>query len=159
MAKSNREYWLSDDGLLLIRAWARDGLDNAQIAKNCAVSVSTFYEWKSKYSELSEALKRGKEVVDYEVENALYKKCVGYYVPKDVTYKLRRVYYDDKDRRCEDEKIETVTVEEYIPPDTTAIAIWLNNRKPEKWRRNANKERLDDEKFSHEKAVDDRHNW
>lgn len=40
------------------------------------ITVSTFYEWKKKYSEISESLKRGKEFVDIEVENALYKLAI-----------------------------------------------------------------------------------
>lgn len=56
-----------------MEAWARDGLTDEQISEKMQITVSTFYEWKKKYSEISEALKRGKEVVDVEVENALYK--------------------------------------------------------------------------------------
>lgn len=35
------------------------------------ISIATFYNWKSSYLEILEALKKGKEVVDFEVENAL----------------------------------------------------------------------------------------
>ena len=34
MAKGKYEYWLTDDGLLLLAAWARDGLTDEQIANN-----------------------------------------------------------------------------------------------------------------------------
>lgn len=40
------------------------------------ISKSTLYDWKNKYSEFSAALKRGKEVVDYQVENALLKNAL-----------------------------------------------------------------------------------
>ena len=71
MAKGKYEKWLKEDNLLLLEGWARDGLTDEQITKNIGITVSTFYEWKKKYSEISESLKKGKEVVDYEVENAL----------------------------------------------------------------------------------------
>lgn len=71
MAKGKYEKWLKGENLLLLEGWARDGLTDEQIAKNIGITVSTFYEWKKKYSEISESLKKGKEVVDYEVENAL----------------------------------------------------------------------------------------
>lgn len=71
MAKGKYEKWLKKENLLLLEGWARDGLTDEQIAKNIGITVSTFYEWKKKYSEISESLKNGKEVVDYEVENAL----------------------------------------------------------------------------------------
>ena len=78
MAKGKYEYWLSPDGLLLLEAYARDGLTDEQIAKNLDITPSTLYEWKRRYSEISEALKKGKEVVDIEVENALLKRALGY---------------------------------------------------------------------------------
>lgn len=71
MAKGKYEKWLKEENLLLLEGWARDGLTDEQIAKNIGITVSTFYEWKKKYSEISESLKNGKEVVDYAVENAL----------------------------------------------------------------------------------------
>jgi hypothetical protein len=42
------------------------------------ITAKTLYEWKNKYSEISESLKKTKEVVDRQVENALFKKaCEG----------------------------------------------------------------------------------
>lgn len=71
MAKGKYQKWLLKENLLLMEGWARDGLTDEQIAKNIGITLSTFYEWKKKYSDFSESLKKGKEVVDYEVENAL----------------------------------------------------------------------------------------
>ena len=62
-------------------------------------------------------------------------------------------------RRCERESVQTVEVDVFIPPDTTAIAIWLNNRKPKSWRHNPNKETLDEEKFKHDKEIDEKKYW
>ena len=59
------------DGLLLLEGWARDGLTDEQIAHNMGITAKTLYEWKNAHSEICEALKKGKEVVDYQVENAL----------------------------------------------------------------------------------------
>ncbi|MCD8160921.1 MAG: helix-turn-helix domain-containing protein [Clostridiales bacterium] len=71
MAKGKYEKWLEPEGLLLLEGWARDGLTDEQIAKNCGCGVRTLYDWKEKYPQISQALKKGKEVVDYAVENAL----------------------------------------------------------------------------------------
>lgn len=76
MAKSKAEYWLTEDGLILLKGWARDGLTDEQIAHNCGISTTTLYNWKNKHIEIFEALKKGKEVVDYQVENALLKKAL-----------------------------------------------------------------------------------
>lgn len=74
-AKSKSEYWLTDDGLILLEGWARDGLTDEQIANNIGIVPSTFYDWKKKYPKFSDTLKKGKEVVDFEVENALLKSA------------------------------------------------------------------------------------
>lgn len=73
MAKGKYEKWLDENNLILLEGWARDGLTDEQIAHNMGISVSTFYDWKAKFSEISESLKKGKEIVDFEVENALLK--------------------------------------------------------------------------------------
>lgn len=60
----------------LIEGWAKDGLTDEQISRNLGISKVTFYKYKTSCSELSELLKKSKEVVDYEVENALYKSAI-----------------------------------------------------------------------------------
>lgn len=77
MAKGQYEKWLTEEGLTLLEGWARMGLTDEQIAHNAGISASTLYDWKNKYPKFSEALKKGKEVVDFEVENALYKNALS----------------------------------------------------------------------------------
>lgn len=117
MAKGKYEYWLTPEGLLKIEGWARDGLTDEQIAKNIGVSVSTLNNWKIKYVEILESLKRGKEVVDRQVENALLKRALGY-TYEEITY---------------EGGIETKRVVKEVVPDTTAQIFWLKNRKRETW--------------------------
>ncbi len=76
MAKGKYEEWLEPDSLLLISAWARDGLTDDQIANNMGISRSTLSEWKRKFPDISDALKKSKAVVDIEVENALYQAAL-----------------------------------------------------------------------------------
>ncbi|MFR4538285.1 MAG: transposase [Anaerotignaceae bacterium] len=118
MAKGKYEKWLESNNLILLEGWARDGLTDEQIAHNMGIRTSTLYEWKKKYLEISESLKRGKEVVDILVENALLKKALGY------TVKEQKVTKDGL----------IVEIEKEISPDTTAQIFWLKNRKPDKWR-------------------------
>jgi replicative DNA helicase len=76
-AKGKYEYWLTKEGLILVQGWARDGLIDEQIAHNMNISVTTLNDWKKKYTVIYEALKKGKEVVDYAVENALLKEAIS----------------------------------------------------------------------------------
>lgn len=114
--------WLEKDKLILLEGWARDGLTDEQIAKNMGIATSTFYEWKKKEKEFSESLKKGKEVVDFEVENALLKRALGYTITIQ------------EDKLDKDGCVHTLEREVHIPADTTAQIFWLKNRQTKKWR-------------------------
>lgn len=131
MAKGKYQEWLEPDGLLLLSAWARDGLTGEQIAKKMAISYSTFKLWKEKYSAISAALKKGKEVVDIEVENSLLKRAKGYSY-EEITQELITVENEDGDKHKE--LAVTKIVKKEVLPDVTAQIIWLKNRKPREWR-------------------------
>lgn len=120
MAKIND--WLENDKLILLEGWARSGLTDEQIAKNIGINRTTLYDWKKKEANIADALKRGKEVIDFEVENALLKKALGY----TITIKEEKL---DKDG-C----VHTLEKDVHIPPDTTAQIFWLKNRKPNNWK-------------------------
>ena len=140
MAKGKYQEWLEPDGLLKLEGWARDGLNDEQIAKNMGINVATLYKYKNLYSKINEALKRGKEVIDIEVENALLNKAMGFKVMVKKSYKVKDVEYDNGRKVKESERIEMVDEEQYIPPDTTAQIFWLKNRKPAEWRDKQNAE-------------------
>lgn len=76
MAKGKYEKWLEPENLLRVEGWARDGLTDEDIAANMGISRSTLNDWKNKHSDISDALKKGKEVVDRQVENALLKEAL-----------------------------------------------------------------------------------
>ena len=147
------------ENLFLIKMWCRDGALEKDIADKLGVSISTFEKYKTDHAELRDALKTSKEIADFEVENSLYKKCVGFYVKEGKAFKCKEVYYDEEGNRCERETIETALVDKFIEPDTMAMLAWLNNRKKDKWRRNAGKEVLDEKKFEHDKDIDGKRYW
>ena len=133
-AKGKYAKWLLPDNLLRLQAWARDGLSDEQMAHNIGITTTTLYDWKKKYPAFSEALSRGKEVVDIEVENALLKRAKGYdYI--ETTSELIA------DKNAKNKAVMKVTkrVTRRVPPDVKAIIFWLTNRKSE-WRDKQEKE-------------------
>lgn len=114
--------------------WARDGLTDEQIAEKLDISVASFYNYKNEHLEFLESLKKGKEVADYEVENALFKKALGYNAKVKKAFKVKEVLYENGKRLKETERIEYAEDEVHIPADTTAQIFWLKNRKPNVWR-------------------------
>lgn len=118
MASGKYQEWLTEEGLLKIEGWARDGLTDEQISHNMGIRRETLYDWKKKYPNITNVLKRGKEVVDRQVENALYRTALGF------EYEEETVTNDGM----------IVTTKKYSKPNTTAQIFWLKNRKPNEWR-------------------------
>lgn len=110
--------WLTEEGLAKLEGWARNGLTEEQIASNCGVTRLSLYNWRKKYPEIQNALRKGKEVIDLQVENALLKAAMGYdYVEE---------YVDSNGVKRANKK--------HMPPNVLALIFWLKNRKPEQWR-------------------------
>lgn len=134
MAKGKYVDWLMPEGLLKIEGWARDGLTDEQIAHNMGIAYSTLRKWRDDFPAISAALKRGKEVVDRMVENALLKKALGY-------------EYEEVKKKYENGVlVERIVTRKEVVPDTIAQLFWLKNRKPDMWRNKqeiANNEALD----------------
>lgn len=125
--------WLDDDNLMLVEAWARDGYTKQDIADRIGIHISTLREWEKHYPEIKEALRKGREIIDYKVENALLKRALGY------TTKEIKVVLGRQVKGGQTFQITKEVVEKEIAPDVTACAIWLNNRRPDKWKRNRDK--------------------
>lgn len=107
--------------MAILEGWARDGMTDEQIAGNMGISTRTLYRWKLQYCQICQALKKGKDVADREIENALFKRAKGY----DVT--------ETKIKTKNGVVIEKTEITKHIPGDTTAQIFWLKNRKPEYW--------------------------
>lgn len=133
MAKGKYQEWLTEEGLLQLESWARDGLTDEQIASNMGITRKTLAEWKTKYSDICDTLKRGKAVVDIQVENALLKRALGY--SYDEVTRERVLNYDPSTGQVVGSHMEiTKTVKKEVQGDTTAQIFWLKNRRPEQWR-------------------------
>ena len=161
MAHTEYKKWLEPDNLTKLRSWARDGLTNEQIAKKIGVKRQTFQRWLSTYSDMSDALKKGKEIVDAEIEDSLIsimKKhtvtTTQYKMVKKDAFNLKaerskfaNIYKLDHPNATKEEVgiavAEHVDVYEKIPisktvtevdPNASAIIFWLKNRRPDIYR-------------------------
>lgn len=111
--------WLEEQNLKKVEYWAMCGLTDEQIAKDkMQVAISTFYDWKSKFSEFSESLKKGRET-PIEIATALKNACVGYYI------------YEEEIIQDYNGNIRKKKIKKYVKPDTTAIIYALNNLAPD----------------------------
>lgn len=91
--------WLQEDKLILLEGWARAGLTNQQIADNIGINAKTLYDWKNKESKICNVLKRSREVVDFEVENALLKNALNGNVTAQIFWLKNRKKNDWRERQ------------------------------------------------------------
>jgi len=126
--KTNRaEEWLTEDGLLLLEGWARDGLTDKDIAtKQIHCGERTFTSWKKKYDAIRAALKKGRAPVMEKVEKSLYDLCQV----QKYTETIEEITEDANGRK----RKHTRKITRETPPNPTAIIFALKNLKPHKWR-------------------------
>ena len=124
MAKSKYD---KDTFPLLAEGFAREGLNDEQIAEKLGISTVTYYEYQKVYPKFFKAIKRGKAPVDIEVENALLKRAKGFSVTE--TSKTITIEADG----TETVKEQKTTIKHFAP-DVGAIVFWLVNRKPDYWK-------------------------
>ena len=127
MAKGKYEYWLTPEGLIKLEGWARDGLTDEQIAQNVGISRSTLNAWKTKYSDISDTLKRGKEYFE-KLDEYMNKYRFEHPEATDSELMLAKEQFPQTKMILSERKVKEVV------PDVTAQIFWLKNRKPDKWR-------------------------
>ena len=120
--------WLEEDNLMLLECWARDGYTYQDIANRIGITTRALKNWRESYPEIEKALKSGREIIDYKVENALLKSALGY---KTKEVKVITTIRNGKTI----ETIKEVTDKEQAP-NVSAIQCWLYNRLPQKWKKN-----------------------
>ncbi len=118
---SKVDFWLTHEGLTVLRARSRDSLTRTELAQRLKVTPVTLKRWESKYPEIAEAVRQGREITDASVEDAILKKALGFQVTE-----VKKVVKADGAE-------EITTVYKNVPPDVSAASLWLKNRCPDKW--------------------------
>lgn len=121
-AKGKYERWRTPEGLTLLRGWTRDGLTDKEIAERIGVARQTLYDWQGRYADIADAMRSGREVINYAVEDCLIKRVTGYDAVET------RTEYDP-----EGNVVREIQQVRHVPPDTGAIEFWLKNRMRERY--------------------------
>lgn len=129
MANGRYQEWATKEQLKRLEHWARQGLRDIDIAKRIGISKVTFYNWKKKYPEFAEAVKKGKDEYDDTVEETLYNLTQGYYVDEEVV--------EIREDATGNKILHRKKTKRYIPPSVTAIIYWLQNRRGDTWKTRA----------------------
>ena len=117
------EHWEKEEKLKKIEEWASKGLSVNEVAKNIGITGRTLYNWRNKSDSIFHALTKGQDTAVEILENALFKRAVGYDI-EEVTYR-----YDE-----DGNKIKQRSQTKHIYPDVTALKFALINKSSGKWR-------------------------
>lgn len=121
-------HWLEPENLMLLECWARDGYTIIDICNRIGIKPSAMRQWRMKYPEIDKAIRNGKEIVDYKVENALLKSALG--------YRTKEVKVTTTIRNGKVIETSKEVLEKEQAPNVYACQCWLFNRLPDKWKRN-----------------------
>ena len=120
IAKGKYHEWITPDGLLVLKGYARDGLKDIEIAEKIGISQETFYQWIKRFSEFSEAIKKGREPLNTIVEDTfLETKLKPQTVIETITEKTIHRDADGNITSSTEHVAEEPDVEVDIPTETT----------------------------------------
>lgn len=121
--KERRDFYLSKDGLLLVRQWRREGIAIDEIAmKYIGIGTSTMTRWRQASTAFNDALRVSQDQNNAQVEESLLKRALGYDCEED-TWEL-----------VEGEMRKVKVTHRHVPPDVKACLSWLFSRRPDRWR-------------------------
>jgi hypothetical protein len=130
-----------------IEQWCKDGLTEEQICENLGIGTSAFNNYKLRHEELKVAIKKGRQVLVTQIENALVKRALGF------NYEETKVSIRTVDGR---EVKFTEKSTKYQAPDVAACSLLLKNKaRDQGWSDNPQKLQLDREIFEHRKKIEE----
>ena len=134
-----------------IKSWCADsGATEKDICDTLGIAVSTFNEYKHKYPELMEALKKGRKELVLEIKSSLAKKARGY------DYEEKKTYIK-KDDMGKDVKYTEITTK-HQPPSEAAANMLLKNYDKD-WKDNPAMYDLKRQELELRKMMAEKDNW
>lgn len=131
--------------LPLVERWIQEGITEEQVCRNLGISVNTLNVYKKQYPQLKESLKKAREVIITELENALIKRAIGFNY-QETKVSIREI--DGKQVKF------TEKITKYQPPDVAALFILLKNKDKGNWADNPMKMELDRQMFEFHKKIE-----
>lgn len=137
--KIGRPSKFDTDMMSIVTNLTKKGATQAEIAAIIGVDTRTLQRWMSKNEDFRRVVREGRSVSDEMVEISLFKLANGYSLPESKFFPERTVTQEiNPETKSVTKKVVTEykpkTVMKFFPPDQRAIAFWLKNRSPSKWK-------------------------
>jgi len=121
-----------------VEHYKKQKLSDKQVAYNLGISQDTFYTYLKKYPEFSEGYKRGKLEIIEQLENAMYRRALGYEFD-EVTTEIKT----DQEGNVIFKHMKKI--KKHYAPDPTSNIFLLTNLNNEKYKRNPDPDTSTDE--------------
>lgn len=128
MAWTQLDFWTTPEGLAQIEEWSLAGASRRSLIIQIGITQEKFYSWCKKSPEFSAAVNRYMDLVTSRVEDALYKRAVGY----ETVEKTKELRYDEE--TGQERMMLTKAVKKEVAPDVSAAKFWLTNVAGEDWK-------------------------
>lgn len=138
--------------LAKIREYKMQGATDEQICSVFDISQSTFYEYKKKYPEFSEAIKKGIAELVLDLRGELVKAA------KNHKLETRKVYIKQDLATGEKSQITEITTRE-VDGDVAAINLLLKNLDRENWANDPQVLSLRQQELELRKAIAEANNF
>lgn len=119
-----------------ITEWLKLGATDKEVAENLGIHKATFVEYKKKYTELNELIKKGRKSPVTQIKNAMLKRALGFqFEEKKVT--TQKIVIDGVDGdKIPAKLIKTeITTKTALPSETAGLILLQHWAKDEGWTR------------------------
>lgn len=147
----------------LIISMIKDGFTDKEISKKLGISLSTWRRKKSQNTKIKEIIEEITDEKDRQVEEKLFKNCIGYHYYEEVATKVKEEVKEETENGdvivLTKEHVVVSNVKKYKGPDLNAQKYWLNNKKKAVWKDDPHKVANDKELTKIKKKQAEQGEW
>lgn len=131
--------------LNLVKSMLEEGKTDKEISDKLDISYASYKNYKAKDLAIKAIYNEVKNYKDEEVEEALFKNCIGYKYYEEVVTKIKEEFEGQEGQILMREVVKISNVKKYKGPDLAAQKYWLNNKKSAHWKDDLHKVKNDKE--------------
>lgn len=110
-----------------IKQWLSEGKTDKEIALLLGITPKTFSKYKNSISSFNSIVKKNRQPCVEVLENSMFDSAIGFTKTIKEPIKRKIIEYDNGKKVKEEEIIEQVEKQIYIPPNITAQIFLLKN--------------------------------
>lgn len=152
VGRKSKYYTNVEPYLEQVKEWKKIGATDEQICEQLDISTSTFYEYKNKYKEFSEANKKGKEAFCFDLRGELARLAFKH------TLETKKQYIK-QDNETGHKTTYTEIITKEVDGDIAAINLLLKNLDKENWANDPQNLELKQQELELRKMQAEEKNW